>query len=224
MISGRRGIIMILIALKQRTLWHQRRLDKKLDLFHSVRTYDDYRRLLERFLGFYEPVETALEATFNSSVFKFNFRQRKKTPLLVRDLHSMKVRNTEILPRCSIILTPRVDTLPRAFGCLYVFESATLNGQIVVRHLSHRLGLSPEFGGAFLNSYGNNVVGMWRDFGQQLKAYASQPALKEAVIRAAIDTFICMDQWMNGWLVDGNRSRGVEEVTGEKTMKIHRFN
>jgi heme oxygenase (biliverdin-IX-beta and delta-forming) len=213
---------MILTALKQRTLWHQQRLERKLDLFHSVRTFDDYRRLLERLLGFYEPVETELEAAFNSSLFKFNYRQRKKTPLLMRDLHSLKVLDTILIPRCSIILTPRVDTLPRAFGCLYVFESATLSGQIVVRHLNHRLGLSPGFGGAFFNSYGDNVMSMWRDFGQQLKAYASKPDLEEAVIRAAIDTLICMDQWMNGWLVDDQRSRQAEEQAGEKTVKIPR--
>jgi heme oxygenase len=222
MIFQRRGIVMILMALKQRTLWHQQRLDKKLDLFHSVRTFDDYRRLLERFLGFYDPVESALEATFNSSVFKFNFLQRKKTQLLMRDLHSLKVPDTMLLPRCSIILTPRVDTLPRAFGCLYVFECATLNGQIVVRHLNHRLGISPGFGGAFFNSYGNNVIGMWRDFGQQLKVYASRADLKEAVIRAAIDTFICMDQWMNGWLVDGKKLRQEEERADQKSVKIQR--
>jgi heme oxygenase (biliverdin-IX-beta and delta-forming) len=206
---------MILTALKQRTLWHQQRLDRKLDLFHSVRTYDDYRHLLERFLGFYEPIEAALEATFNSSIFKFNFRQRKKTPLLLRDLNWLNVLDTTLLPRCSITLAPRVDTLPRAFGCLYVFESATLNGQIVLRHLSQRLGLSPGFGGDFFNSYGNGVVGMWRDFGDRLKAYASEPALKEAVIRAATDTFICMDQWMNGWLVDDERLQQIEEQADE---------
>jgi heme oxygenase (biliverdin-IX-beta and delta-forming) len=213
---------MILTALKQKTLWHQQRLEKRLDLFHSVKTLDDYRRLLERYLGFYEPVETALEATFNSSVFKFNFRQRKKTPLLMRDLQSLNVLDAVLLPRCSIILTPKVDTLPRAFGCLYVFESATLNGQIVIRHLNHRLGLSPGFGGAFFNSYGNSVVSMWRDFGQQLKAYASKPDLKEAVIRAAIDTFICMDQWMNGLLVRADRLRQLEEQSDDKTVKIPR--
>jgi heme oxygenase (biliverdin-IX-beta and delta-forming) len=213
---------MILTALKQRTLWHQRRLEKKLDIFHRVRTFDDYRRLLERYLGFYDPVETALEATFNSSVYKFNFRQRKKTPLLMRDLHSLHVLNTMPLPRCSIILTPRVDTLPRAFGCLYVFESATLNGQIVIRHLSHKLGITGGFGGAFFNSYGNHVVSMWRDFGMQLKACATKPDLKEAVIRAATDTFICMDQWMNGWLVDDRISRQTEEQAHDKTVKIQR--
>jgi heme oxygenase len=222
MIFQRRRIFMILTALKQRTLWHQQRMEKRLDLFHSVRTFDDYRRLLERLLGFYEPVETALEATFNSSLFKFNFRQRKKTPLLMCDLHSLNVLDTVFLPRCSIILTPRVDTLPRAFGCLYIFESATLNGQIVVRHLNHRLGPSPGFSGAFFNSYGDNVMSMWRDFGQQLKAYASEPDVKEAVIRAAIDTLICMDQWMNGWLVDDKRSRQAEEQADEKTVIISR--
>jgi heme oxygenase len=134
----------------------------------------------------------------------------------------LNVLDTVLLPRCSIILTPRVDTLPRAFGCLYVSESATLNGQIVIRHLNHRLGIGPGCGGAFFNSYGNNVVSMWRDFGQQLKAYASKPDLKEAVIRAAIDTFICMDQWMNGWLIRAERLRQIEEQAEEKRVKIPR--
>jgi heme oxygenase (biliverdin-IX-beta and delta-forming) len=213
---------MILTALKQRTLWHQQRLEKKLDIFHSVKTYDDYRLLLERFLGFYEPVEAAMEATFNSSVFKFNFRQRRKTPLLMRDLTWLNVFDTILLPRCSITLIPKVDTLPRAFGCLYVFESVTLNGQIIAHHLRQRLGLGPVFGGDFFNSYGDNVVDMWRDFGDQLKAYASEPALKEAVIRAATDTFICMGKWMNGWLVDNERLQPVEEQADQEMAETQR--
>jgi heme oxygenase len=140
----------------------------------------------------------------------------------MRDLHWLNVFDTVLLPRCSIILTPRVDTLPRAFGCLYVFESATLSGQIVVRHLNHRLGLAPRFGGAFFNSYGNDVMSMWRDFGQQLKAYASKPDLKDAVIRAAIDTFICMDQWMTGRCVEDRKLQQAEEQADEKMVKIPR--
>src|SRR5262245_47159958 len=51
---------MILTRLKQKTLGRRDRLGKRLDLFHSVKTPDEYRLLLGKFLGFYEPVEEAL--------------------------------------------------------------------------------------------------------------------------------------------------------------------
>jgi heme oxygenase (biliverdin-IX-beta and delta-forming) len=185
---------MILTRLKQKTLWHRERLGKRLDLFHSVRTSDDYRRLLGRFLGFYEPLEEGLEATFNWSAAKFDFTSRKKTPLLMRDLHSLGIEDTLLLPRCKTL--PMLNTLPQAFGCLYVFESATLSWGIVLNHLNRTLGVSREAGGAFFNSYGDRVVAMWHDFAQQLRAHASRPELEEIVIRAAIDTLIYLDQWV----------------------------
>jgi heme oxygenase len=185
---------MILTRLKQRTLWRRQQLEKKLDLFHSVKTLGDYQYLLGKLLGFYEPVETALEATFQWSVVNFEFQPRKKTPLLLQDLHSLGIADTLLLPRCK--KKPMLDTLPRAMGCLYVFESATLGGGIVMRHLRRTLGISPEDGGAFFNSYGDQVMKMWNEFGRRLGAYAMNPDIEDAIIRAAIDTLMRMDQWM----------------------------
>jgi heme oxygenase (biliverdin-IX-beta and delta-forming) len=185
---------MILTRLKQKTIWRREALGKRLDLFHSVRTPEDYRLLLGKFLGFYEPVEETLEAAFDWGMVKFDFKSRKKTPLLLRDLHSLGVEDTLLLPRCKML--PVLNTLPQAFGCLYVFESATLSWGIVLSHLSRTLGVTRESGGAFFNSYGDRVVARWHDFAQQLRAYASRPDLEEAVIRTAIDTLVYLDQWM----------------------------
>lgn len=185
---------MILTRLKQKTLWHRERLGKRLDLFHSVRTPDDYRLLLGRFLGFYEPVEEALETIFDLSMVKFDFTSRKKTPLLMRDLHTLGIDDTLLLPRCKML--PTLNTLPQAFGCLYVFESATLSWGIVLSHMSRTLGVTREAGGAFFNSYGDRVVAMWHDFAQQIRAYASRPDIEESVIRTAIDTLVYLDQWI----------------------------
>jgi len=187
---------MILTRLKQKTLLHHERLEKRLDLFHGVRTYDDYRRLLGKFLGFYEPAEEVLEAAFNWTAINFDFTSRKKTPLLLRDLHSLGIEDTLLLPRCKTL--PALDTLAQAFGCLYVFESATLGWGIVLKHLSRTLGVTREDGGSFFNSYGDRVVAMWHDFAQQLRAYASRPDLEEAVIIAAVNTLVHMEQWMTG--------------------------
>ena len=185
---------MILRRLKQKTLLHHERLEKRLDLYHGVKTFDDYRRLLGKFLGFYEPAEEVLEATFNWGAINFDFTSRKKTPLLMRDLHSLGIEDTLLLPRCKTL--PALDTLAQAFGCLYVFESATLGWGIVLKHLSRTLGVTRDDGGSFFNSYGDRVVAMWHDFAQQLRAYASRPDLEEAVIRSAVNTLVHIDQWM----------------------------
>jgi heme oxygenase len=185
---------MILTRLKRKTLLHHERLEKRLDLYHGVKTFDDYRRLLGKFLGFYEPAEEVLEATFNWSAINFDFKSRKKTPLLMRDLHSLGIEDTLLLPRCKDL--PALDSLAQAFGCLYVFESATLGWGIVLKHLSRTLGVTRDDGGLFFNSYGDRIVAMWHDFAQQISAYASRPDLEEAVIRAAVNTLVHMDQWM----------------------------
>src|SRR5262245_27377326 len=207
---------MILTRLKQKTLWRHERLEKRLDLFHGVTTIDDYRHLLGKFLGFYEPVEEALEATFNWSAINFNFTSRKKTPLLMRDLHSLGIEDTLLLPRCKTL--PALDTLAHAFGCLYVFESATLGWGIVLNHMTRTLGVSRRDGGAFFNSYGDRVVAMWHDFAQQLRAYASRPDLEEAVIRAAIDTLVHLDRWMAGSPAEVASAEQAEDPPVEKKV------
>src|SRR5215813_11115241 len=210
---------MILTRLKQATLWRRERLEKRLDLFHSVNTLDDYRRLLGKFLGFYVPAEEALEATFNWSAVKFDFTSRKKTPLLMRDLHSLGVEDTLLLPRCNSLSA--LDTLPQAFGCLYVFESATLGWGIVLNHLSRTLSVSRQDGGAFFNSYGDRVVAMWHDFAQQLRAYASRPDIEEAVIIAAVNTLVQMDQWMTDGAATVTPAKQVEAAPADERVERH---
>jgi heme oxygenase (biliverdin-IX-beta and delta-forming) len=188
------GVTMILTRLKQKTLLHHERLEKRLDLFHSVKTFDDYRLLLGKFLGFYEPAEEVLEATFNWSAINFDFTSRKKTPLLMRDLHSLGIEDTLLLPRCKTL--PGFDTMAQAFGCLYVFESATLGWGIVMKHLSRTLGVTRDDGGLFFNSYGDRVVAMWHDFAQQLRTYASRPDIEDAIVIAAVNSLVHLDQWM----------------------------
>lgn len=207
---------MILTRLKQKTLWRGEALGKRLDLFHSVRTPDDYRLLLSKFLGFYEPVEETLEAAFDWSLVKLDFKSRKKTPLLLRDLHALGVEDTLLLPRCKML--PVLNTLPQAFGCLYVFESATLSWGIVLSHLSRTLGVTRESGGAFFNSYGDRVVAMWHDFAQQLRAYASRPDLEESVIRTAIDTLVYLDQWMAATPIVVEPAEKAEEAPADRKV------
>jgi len=185
---------MTMIRLRQKTLRYHLQLKQRLDLFHHLATLDDYRRLLEKFLGFYGPVESALETHFNRRAGGFDFERRRKVPMLVSDLRALGVRQLTALPRCAAL--PTLDSLPQAFGCLYAIEIATLGGQIVARHLNRALGVGPGSGCSFFNSYGEQAVTMWHDFGQQIKKYAVTIEIEEAMIRTAIETFVKLEQWM----------------------------
>src|SRR5215475_14747951 len=131
---------MIMIRLRQRTLRFHLGLKERLDLFRYLTTIEDYRRLLERFLGFYGPVESALERHFNRRAGGFDFEGRRKVPMLVSDLRALGGRRLTALPRCSSL--PTIASTPQAFGCLYALEISTLSGQIITRHLNRAFGVS----------------------------------------------------------------------------------
>ena len=187
---------MIMIRLRQRTLKYHLQLKQKLDLFHHLTTLDDYRRLLEKFLGFYGPVEAALERQLGRRAAGFDFERRRKVPLLVSDLRALGVKQFTSLPRCAAL--PALDSPAQALGCLYALEIPTLGGQIIARHLNRALGVGSGAGCSFFNSYGAQAVAMWHDFGQQIKNYAATREIEEVMTKAAIDTFISMEQWMAG--------------------------
>jgi len=183
-----------MVRLRQKTLRLHLRLKEEIGLCRRLTTLEDYRRLLERFLGFYGPVESALERHFNRRAGGFDFERRRKVPMLVSDLRALGFKQFTTLPRCDLL--PPVSSTPQAFGCLYALEISTLGGQIITRHLNRTFGVSPGSGCSFFHSYGDQTVMMWSDLGQQIKKHAVTDEIEEAMIGAAVDTFVRLEQWM----------------------------
>lgn len=95
------------------------------------------------------------------------------------------------LPTCPGF--PLLDTIPRALGCAYVLEGATLGGAVILRHLGRTLGVTRERGGAFFGSYGSASGPMWKEFCGALAA-CDEPA--EPAVAAARETFATLDGWL----------------------------
>jgi heme oxygenase len=70
--------------LRHATAYHHARIERVLNLETIVRPAD-YRQLLARMLAFYRPMELAL-ARIAWDAFELNHAERRKTPLLIRDL------------------------------------------------------------------------------------------------------------------------------------------
>jgi heme oxygenase len=183
-----------MVRLRQKTLMLHLRLKQRIDLFHHLKTLEDYRRLLEKFMGFYGTLEITLAKQFNRRAGGFDFERRRKVPMLVSDLRALGFKQFTTLPRCASL--PAISSTSQAFGCLYALEISTLGGQILTRHLNRVFGVSPGSGCSFFHSYGDQTVMMWRDLGQQINKYAVTDEIEEAMIGAAVETFVRLEQWM----------------------------
>jgi heme oxygenase len=181
----------LLLRLKDETRDVNESLERDLDLLRPDLTLERYRKIVERFYGFYQPWENAVTPLLLEHL-PGSAEARFKVPKLLEDLAYLG-KEPARLPVCKKL--PACLTWPAVLGGLYVTEGATLGGQIVSRQVEQMLGLSARRGTAFFSSYGLQVGAMWRSFCAALQA--NTPAQnEEMVINAARQTFVCLHQWL----------------------------
>lgn len=186
----------ILARLKRETQAEHAAIELRVDLPRRTRSAGEYGRLLARFWGFYAPIEERLAARPEWKRYGIDLRPRLKAPALARDLRALgwPADTLAALPRCRDL--PAIDSFPRALGCLYVLEGATLGGQLIAREARQALGLSAERGCAFFLSYGENVGRMWRAFRALLTQAAAAEADDAEIVCGARATFAAFDRWL----------------------------
>jgi heme oxygenase len=168
-------------------------IERTLSLATFELSFPVYRRILGAFLGFYTPLEARLvrEATQSGDI---DLLGREKVALLRKDLRTLGAtpEGLAALPLCRAV--PRIDGMPRALGCMYVLEGATLGGQLIARRLNEHLGIDVHSGGAFFAAYGAETGAMWRAFVARLNR---QPPPFDSTLAAAVETF----EQLQGWFV-----------------------
>ncbi len=175
---------------------HQR-LEKRLDVKARFASIDAYREHLEKMWGFCAALERDIAPDSFGGALD-DYESRRKLPLLTRDLIAIgaEAQSIESLARCPG-LPARADPAA-AFGCAYVLEGATLGGRTLLPLVKSRLALSALHGAAFLASYGEQVLPMWRAFGAALDAWCAAPERQVSAAHAAVATFEALDRWLCG--------------------------
>ena len=181
---------MILAKLKESTRDQHEALETVVDVLNKSFTHPDYRELLTKFYRFYSAIEPQLPVSELADA-GFDIESRRKSPLLERDLEALGILDeVRKLPAWTDI--PSTANAAEAFGSIYVMEGATLGGQVITRHLKEHLGLTPEKGGAFFNSYGPMVGPMWKEFGRIVTEFSEKNSGNDDTIVAnAKETFEC---------------------------------
>jgi heme oxygenase len=184
--------VSLMAALRAATRGVHERLEAALPLTDPGLTLDAYQGIVEAFYGFYAPLEGRL-GKIARSASNLPIHGREKLGRLRADLKALGATDASIdaLPLCAAV--PSIATPGAAFGCLYVAESGTLGGRIIVRRLRARLGVGPATGAAFFDGYGAETGAMWASFCVQL---VTSPWERAETLAAAVATFVELERWL----------------------------
>ncbi|MFS2156785.1 biliverdin-producing heme oxygenase [Pseudomonas sp. Pseusp122] len=176
----------VLKDLREATGDSHRALEARLPFMSANLNEALYRRLIQAYYGFYQPLEQRLEAA------DLLEPERRKAPALLRDLQAMGI-DSHALERCQYL--PDVSDPWHLLGVMYVIEGATLGGQVLRRVIGERLGIGADSGGAFLDVYGPATGTLWKAFLKRLWE-AETDAQRQQVVAGAHSTFLCFQRWL----------------------------
>ena len=122
--------------LKEGTADIHRQIEERVPVFREDFNLAEYGRLVERFYGYWSPLEIKLLQVPGLNHPELDLPARMKSALLVGDLRILG-RDPAASPRCSHL--PAMDTFPCALGCLYVLEGSTLGARLISKRLAEHL-------------------------------------------------------------------------------------
>ena len=179
--------------LKRETAALHCRLEDGLGLTEAGLSVERYKRLLESFLGYFEPVEARI-AELAPSAPPLGLELAARSQLLVKDLMALGSSAPSItaLPRCTDL--PRLTGPAHLAGCLYVLEGSRLGGAIVARELERSLGLGAD-SAAFFRGDGREVARRFKRVLAWLDEVAGAGAAADEIVASACDTFRTLSRW-----------------------------
>jgi heme oxygenase len=187
---------LIFDRLKEGTADIHQQIEERVPVFREDFTLAEYVRLLERFYGYWAPLEGKLLDVPGLNHPELDLPSRMKSALLLEDLRILG-RDPAAVPRCDRL--PALDSVPRALGCLYVLEGSTLGARFISKRLAEHLNLREGSGASFFNAYGDSSGRRWLEFKSFISTHA-EPQHTEEIVAAARQTFQCFYDWLGAIL------------------------
>ena len=160
-------------------------------------TCDQYVAVLKKTYGLYVALEPHLEAAVKRHAIGINFDERRKLPMLERDLAKFGVSGDKLanIPTCQNL--PDVCTLSKALGCMAVIEGSTAGATATAKKLAcSNLKLTAANGAEFYNNYQDRHNEMRMQFAQVVQ---DKKVNEPEFLAAGKETF---DTFYN-WLANG---------------------
>ncbi len=191
---------MILTKIREKTMvYHDDFTGWANKILDGTANHDEYKNVLKRFYGFYQPLENKISSLEDWATNDFNLKNRDKSAFLLEDMKYLNISDQEIaaLEVCEQSQLPDISNMAQALGCMYVLEGATLGGQIVSKKLNEIFGFEQGKGSSFFNSYGTNVRPMWKEFGDFINNYSEKNKDDDnEIVNSSDQTYHKFNNWL----------------------------
>lgn len=159
-------------------------------------TIDAYAKILTRLYGFVLPAENMIRDMIGTQNIFPDYGIRKRIPHLEKDLAFLGLPKHDLqgVPDCTII--PQLDTVPKAIGCLYLFEGSRLGGLVLAKALREQFRLENYQGYAYFASDGQDVPELWRSFRFFVEDYVAKGGNGTEIIDTATSSFAALNSWL----------------------------
>lgn len=196
--------------LKAGTTDQHEAVERQVDLDELTTSREAYLAHLYALWGVHAPLEARL-GRFDWARVGIDLEARRRVGLLRADIEALAPTvDVEALPVCEA-LAP-LETIWQGLGCLYVLEGSRLGGQIIVRAVEERLGLSAERACRFLSSHGVRLGQSWKAFKFAVNHVgAEHPEHAATVVASANATFACIQRWFEA---GGHAPPGADDLPG----------
>lgn len=175
--------------LKEKTQVYHQQIERAYlidQLLHASINLTGYQLLLKKFHAYIAPCENRILTSSWSSLL----HGREKASRLRRDLLDFGISDNS---KCQAL--PPLTSQEEIFGYLYVMEGSTLGGQIIVKILQNKLGLTAQYGACYFNGYGSDTLKMWTEFCHLLNQVNREQVPQ--ILGSASRTYTTLIDWIN---------------------------
>jgi heme oxygenase len=183
------------LRLRTHTASSHARIESLLGLPRAVQDINDYCRLLERFLGLYEPLERLIHEFDEWESVGLPLAAAVHSSRLSNDLSVLGTDLNRVL-RAPPAIVPDLPTFSHALGACYVLEGSALGGRVIMRDLADSVKQRIEGATSFLSGRDSKIEPTWNSFRAALDSFGrTKPNLCVDVIVGAERVFEALLTW-----------------------------
>lgn len=190
----------VLVALRRATQASHKSVERLTPFFRPDFDRPAYLRWLDLMHGFYQRIDGIVESSNFSCATGWQYQARCE--LIVSDIALLADRAPLPLPEPSSVLSG-VQTLTRLgeiAGMLYVVEGSALGGQILLKVLERKAGVTATQGAAFFVPHGDPPQPRWAEYVRLLAHLSATPGFEPDAVHGAATTFtVLQDLIEHAW-------------------------
>ena len=186
----------VLVALRQATQQSHKAVERMTPFFAEGFNQASYLHWLELMHGFYSSVDAVVIQSGFTAATGWHYIPR--CSLIEADVLALTGQGVKALPDHGNVLVDvkELHNISEVAGMLYVVEGSALGGEVLMKVLGRKVGVSAAAGASFFAPHGNDPRPMWGNYVQLLAQLASSGNAEDDVVRGAVTCFTALQKWI----------------------------